>query len=167
LSKQPRTPAGSRPKQKLAFEPDKTDKQILNALQDDARISVADLARLVGLGETAVRHRISRMTKANVITKFTALLSPREIGYTVSAILILKVEAKRLQFVFDRLAAREEASHIIQTSGEHDMVAVIHAKNMDHLNTLVSEIRGIAGVIQALVWIATGLVKIDPKFHLR
>jgi len=47
------------------------------------------------------------------------------------------------------------------------MVAVIHAKNMDHLNSIVSAIRGIDGVIQALVWIATGLVKIDPKFHLR
>jgi len=143
------------------------DKQILNVLQDDARISIAELSRLVGLGETAIRYRISRMMKANVITKFTALLSPREIGYTVSAIIILKVEARKLQSVFDSLAAREEASHIIQTSGEHDMVAVIHAKNMDHLNSIVSAIRGIDGVIQALVWIATGLVKIDPKFHLR
>jgi len=95
LSKGVRPPTRSKPNSvEAAFELDSMDKQILNVLQDDARISIAELSRLVGLGETAIRYRISRMMKANVITKFTALLSPREIGYTVSAIIILKVEAR-------------------------------------------------------------------------
>ena len=145
---------------------DATDKRILMILQEDARTPVTQIARQLRLGETTVRYRISRLVKEGVITRFSALLNPRRVGYPVDAILLVKTDPKRLQEVFDAIANIRETSHILQTTGEYDMITVIHARSMQHLNQLTNRIKRIEGARDVSSWIATGLVKVDPIYRL-
>ncbi len=140
---------------------DVTDKKILTILQDDARTSVAEIARQMKLGETTIRYRINHLTKTGVITKFAAILNPRLVGYPIGAILLFKAQPKTLSKVFDRIASYQEVSHLLQTTGSYDMLAVIHAKSLEHLNELVRELKAISGVQAAETWMTTGLIKVD------
>ena len=140
---------------------DVTDKKILTALQDDARISVAELARQMKLGETTIRYRINNLTKTGVITKFAAILNPRLVGYPIGAILLFKAQPKMLTKAFEKIASHQEVSHLLQTTGSYDMLAVIHAKSLEHLNELVRELKAISGVKTAETWMTTGLIKVD------
>ena len=46
------------------------------------------------------------------------------------------------------------------------MVSVVNAKDISHLNNLMSEIKQIDGIHELIVEVATELVKVDPKFSL-
>jgi Lrp/AsnC family transcriptional regulator for asnA, asnC and gidA len=135
-------------------------------LQNDARTPVAEIARRLKLGETTVRYRINRLLREGVISRFSALLNPRRIGYPVDAILLVKTQPRRLQQVFDRMAKMSETSHILQTTGEYDMITVVHARSMQHLNDIRNRVKNIPGVGDVGSWIATGLVKVDPIYRL-
>jgi Lrp/AsnC family leucine-responsive transcriptional regulator len=54
----------------------KIDKKILRELQDDGRISYAELARRVGLTTTPCIERVRKLEKLNVITGYQAMLNP-------------------------------------------------------------------------------------------
>ena len=64
---------------------DTADVQILVALAVDARTSVADLARMVGLSPPTVSERIRRLEDAGVIEGYTATISPKALGLPISA----------------------------------------------------------------------------------
>ena len=61
---------------------DKFDKAIMKALNEDARQSLADMSKKVGLSRDAVRNRITKLIKDKVITCFKPILNPPAMGAT-------------------------------------------------------------------------------------
>ena len=59
---------------------DATDLKILAILQEDASVSVGEIANRVGLSQTPCWRRIQRLEADGVIRKRVALLDPRAIG---------------------------------------------------------------------------------------
>src|SRR5688572_6339431 len=60
---------------------DNLDITILEELQMNGRISVADLARKIHLSQPAVHHRIKRLEREGIIQRYVALLDMEAIGY--------------------------------------------------------------------------------------
>lgn len=145
---------------------DAADRKILTILQEDARTPIAKIARNLKMGETTIRYRLNRLTETRVISKFSAILNPRLVGYPVGAILLFKAQPKMLTKVFEKIASYQEVSHLLQTTGSYDMLAVVHAKSLDHLNELVRELKAIPGVQAAETWMTTGLLKVDLALNL-
>jgi Lrp/AsnC family transcriptional regulator, leucine-responsive regulatory protein len=63
--------------------PDALDSRILRALQDDCRISIADLGERVGLSASACHRRVKLLEDAGLISGYVARLDPRALGYTL------------------------------------------------------------------------------------
>ncbi len=63
---------------------DAIDRKILNALQEDCTISLADLSNRVGLSQTPCWKRVQRLEAQGVITKRVALVAPEKIGLGLS-----------------------------------------------------------------------------------
>lgn len=145
---------------------DEGDKKILMILQDNGRTPFADVATRVGMAESTVRYRVNKLLKNGTIDRFTAILNPRKIGYPVAAIIFVKVKSQRLKKAVKIMASYNEISHMMQTTGEYDVLAVVHVEDMTHLNKLAARIRGISGVEEASVSVATGLFKLDYRFRL-
>jgi Lrp/AsnC family transcriptional regulator len=59
---------------------DRTDRRILAVLQENADISLADLASRVGLSQTPCWKRIQKLEAAGVILRRVAILSPERLG---------------------------------------------------------------------------------------
>ena len=57
---------------------DEIDKKILNLLQENGRITNADLASKVGLSPPPMLERVKKLEKNGVITKYVALLDPKK-----------------------------------------------------------------------------------------
>ena len=64
---------------------DAADVRILDALVDDARTSIADLARSVGLSPPSVSERIRRLEEAGVIEGYTLTINPKALGLPIAA----------------------------------------------------------------------------------
>jgi Lrp/AsnC family transcriptional regulator len=63
---------------------DTIDRKIVVLLQDDASLSLAEIAHRVGLSQSPCWKRIQRLEKAGIILKRVALVSPESIGVGLS-----------------------------------------------------------------------------------
>ena len=140
---------------------------ILEILQADGRASFSSIARKVGIAESTVRYRVEKLKESGVITGFQAHLNPRKIGLGITAIALIKVTAAEIVEASETLATFEESHHLFRTTGSYDLVSVVHARDIVHLNDLIEQIKMIKGVREASIEVATHLVKTEPKYKLR
>nr|WP_233167036.1 Lrp/AsnC family transcriptional regulator [Pedobacter sp. ASV2] len=75
------------------FSLDKIDLQILSLLQDNARISNADLARELGMAPSGILERVKKLEQKNVIQQFTTRINPAALGQKLLAFIFIKVNA--------------------------------------------------------------------------
>jgi Lrp/AsnC family transcriptional regulator for asnA, asnC and gidA len=141
---------------------DDIDKCILELLQLDARASFADLSRKLDVAEATVRFRVKRLIDNGVITRFAALLNPAKVGFGVSGAILLKIDPANLEQACKQLVAFDETLYLFQSTGEYDVVSVILARDMIHLNDLVKRTKMIVGVKDARVSVTTRFLKFDP-----
>jgi Lrp/AsnC family leucine-responsive transcriptional regulator len=85
---------------------DAIDRKILELLQADGRISLADLAEKVGLSPSPCLRRV-RMLEDGVISRYVAVLDQRAVGLPVSVFVSIKLEKQR-QESLDRFAKAVE-----------------------------------------------------------
>ena len=144
-----------------------TDVGILEMLQEDGRASFSAIARELGIAESTVRYRVEKLKESGVITGFQAHLNPRRVGLGITAIALIKVNATEIVEASETLATFDESHHLFRTTGSYDLVSVVHARDIVHLNDLIERIKMITGVKEASVEVATHLVKTEPKYKLR
>jgi Lrp/AsnC family leucine-responsive transcriptional regulator len=82
---------------------DDTDRKILTLLQDDGRISLADLAEKVGLSPSPCLRRMRNLEKAGVIARYVAVLDQQAVGLPVSVFISIKLASQK-QDALDRFA---------------------------------------------------------------
>ncbi len=145
---------------------DDLDKRILKLLQFNGRLSFADLSRELDVAEATVRFRVSRLVSNGVITRFAALLNPAKVGMKVSGAILLKIDPAFLEEACKQLVSFSETQYLFQSTGEYDVVSVIVARDMEHLNSLIKKTKIIPGVKDARVSVTTRFLKFDPSIIL-
>jgi Lrp/AsnC family transcriptional regulator, leucine-responsive regulatory protein len=119
---------------------DAVDARILCALTADARISVAELARSVGLSAPSAAERIRRLEECGVIEGYAALIDPRGLGLTVAAWLRVRPVPGGLSTVADILRSLSEIVECDRVTGEDCFVARAHVKSIEDLERLIDQI---------------------------
>jgi Lrp/AsnC family transcriptional regulator, leucine-responsive regulatory protein len=76
---------------------DSTDRKILAVLQEDGRISLADLATRVALSSSPCLRRIRRLERAGIIARYVAVLDQAKVGLPVSVFVSIKLESQRVE----------------------------------------------------------------------
>jgi len=82
---------------------DAVDLKILKLLQDDGRMSLADLAEKVGLSPSPCLRRVRLLEKSGVIARYVAVLDQRAVGLPVSVFVSVKLDKQREELL-DRFA---------------------------------------------------------------
>jgi len=142
---------------------DDLDKRILKLLQFNGRLSFADLSRELDVAEATVRFRVHQLVSNGVITRFAALLDPAKVGMKVSGAILLKIDPAYLEEACRQLVSFNETQYLFQSTGEYDVVSVIVARDMEHLNSLIKKAKIIPGVKDARVSVTTRFLKFDPS----
>jgi Lrp/AsnC family transcriptional regulator for asnA, asnC and gidA len=147
----------------LSTSLDDLDKRILKLLQFNCRLSFAELSRELDVAEATVRFRVNRLVNDGVITRFAALVDPAKVGMKVSGAILLKIDPAYLEEACKQLVSFSETQYLFQSTGEYDVVSVIVARDMEHLNGLVKRTKIIPGVKDARVSVTTRFLKFDPS----
>ena len=82
---------------------DAMDIKIVTQLQNDGRMSLADLAAKVGLSPSPCLRRVRILEKSGVITRYVAVLDQRAVGLPVSVFISVKLE-KQKEDLLDKFA---------------------------------------------------------------
>ncbi len=119
---------------------DATDGRILEALIDDARISIAELARTVGLSPPSVSERIKRLEEAGVIEGYTLRINPQALGLPLAAWLRIRPIPGQFHKVAGILQRLPEIVECDRITGEDCFIARAHVRSMDDLEKLIDQV---------------------------
>ncbi len=119
---------------------DATDARILDALVNDARISIADLARSVGLSPPSVSERIKRLEEVGVIEGYTLTINPKALGLPITAWLRIRPIPGQLQMVAEILRGLPEIVECDRITGEDCFVARAHVQSVEELEKLIDQV---------------------------
>jgi Lrp/AsnC family transcriptional regulator, leucine-responsive regulatory protein len=134
---------------------DETDIKIVEALIDDARMSLKDLAAHVGLSSPGVSERIRRLQERGVIRGFTVDIDPKVLGYSLQAIVRIRPLPGKLHIVQQLIQEIPEFCECDKVTGEDCFVARLAIPSIDQLD-------GILDRISAKAETSTSIVKSQP-----
>ena len=148
---------------------DETDVVILDLLQENARISQADVARAVGLAPSAVLERIRKLESRGVIRGYAALLDPHVVEQSMLAFVAIRSgEGPGDASVADALAKCPEVLELHHVAGEDCYLAKVRARDAEHIGQLLRHRFGrIPGVVSTRTTIVLETVKETPRLPLR
>src|SRR5215213_1014553 len=116
---------------------DSTNLQLIDALQQDARLSLAELGRRVGLTAPAVGERLARLEESGVIRGYRADVDPRALGYELSVVLRIRPAPRQIAAVAELARATPEVTECVRVTGEDCFVMRLHVRDVEHLEVLI------------------------------
>ena len=120
-------------------KPDSFDWKIIALLNEDGRISSAEIARRLGnVSARTVTNRINALTDHGII-KTRAIVDPEKVGYGVMADVFLEVEPGRVREVAYRAAEFPQSSYVACATGESDVSISLRVRNIEELFDFVTE----------------------------
>ena len=121
---------------------DRFDIRILEALQENSRIKIADLAERVALTTTPCMRRIRLMEEAGLITAYTVLLDQEQMGYPVTVIIELRLGGRSQDVIenFERKISKlAEVMECYMISGSDDYFLKIITQSLDSYQLFLRE----------------------------
>ncbi|WP_372760456.1 Lrp/AsnC family transcriptional regulator [Litorivivens sp.] len=115
------------------------EKDILRILQRNGRISNADLAQQVGLSDSPCFRRVKQLEANGLISGYAAIVDQRKLGLEVTAFVQVTMEKQTDSDTEKFIACVEAEEHIVEcfaTSGSHDYLMKVVARNIDHFSEL-------------------------------
>ena len=112
---------------------DEIDRKLLDLLQNDATLSLAQIADRVGLSPTPCWKRIQKLEATGVITRRVALLDPDQIGMRLTAFVAVEASAHTVEWMqrfTTGVAAMPEVMEIYRMAGEIDYMLRVAVPDM-------------------------------------
>ncbi len=116
----------------MAYPLDPLDKNILEALQQDASASLDEIAKKTGSSKTPVWNRIRKLRAAGVIEKQTVILSPEKLGLEACFFVLVRTSEHEASWQADflnALHARPEVLEAHRLAGDIDYILKVRVKN--------------------------------------
>jgi Lrp/AsnC family transcriptional regulator, leucine-responsive regulatory protein len=118
---------------------DDIDRRILNALQDNAALTNAELAQLVHVSAPTCLRRVKHMTESGVIARQVALLAPDKVGAGLTAIVEITLDvqaAERMEEFEQHVAGEAAVLQCYRVSPGPDFVLVLQVADMPAYHAL-------------------------------
>jgi DNA-binding Lrp family transcriptional regulator len=125
---------------------DDLDHRLIAALRSNARASLADLAKQLGVSRGTVQNRLNRLIEADVILGFTVRLKSGATSDRIRAIMMIEVSGKSTRKVVQALRGLPQIHTLHSTNGAFDLIAEIEVANLAEFDRLLSAVRSIEGV---------------------
>jgi DNA-binding Lrp family transcriptional regulator len=125
---------------------DAVDRQILEILQEDGRITNAELANRVGLTPGPVLARVNKLEETGYITGYRGLVDPEKVGLSFSAFVAVILRShgeKECQSFIDSMKMVPEVQEVHHIAGDEDyLLKVVATSARDYERLLLDHITG-------------------------
>jgi len=114
--------------------------ELLGLLQLNARMSMTELGRKVGLTAPAVAERIKKMEDLGIIRGYYTKLSYLKTGHQLKAIITLKVFMGRLMPFLDKVSDFKEVINCYRITGNENIIMEVVLRNQEHLEKFIDQL---------------------------
>ncbi|MBK4216525.1 Lrp/AsnC family transcriptional regulator [Paracoccus caeni] len=138
---------------------DDVDRTIIAHLSQDARISLAVLARRMKVARSTIQARLERLETTGVIAGYTIRLGETARTSRIRASVLLAIEPRSQAGILSRLKAIAQIERIHTTSGRIDLLLHLSTNSTAELDEVLDRISVIEGVrsLESLVHLSTRL----------
>jgi len=116
---------------------DAHDTRILAELQNDARLTMAELGRRVHLSQPAVTERVKKLEAAGVISGYRATVNLGKLGYGIRA--IIRVGRADYARVVELVQQTPECVNAYNVTGDDSWILEIAVIDVSHLDAVVTK----------------------------
>jgi len=116
---------------------DRTNRLLIGELQQDARLSLAELGRRVGLSAPAVAERLARLEGEGVIRGYRADVDPRALGLTLAVVIRVRPAPRQIATVAEVARGCDEVVECERVTGDDCFVMKAHVRDVDHLEEVI------------------------------
>lgn len=161
----------SDPKQNVQFADggllDATNRKLLEELQADARLSLAELGRRVGMSSPAVAERLKRLEREGVITAYRAEVDPRMLGYGLGVAIRIRPAPRQLAQVAELARQTPEVVECQRVTGDDCYLITAYVRDVEHLEAVIDEFAAYgqttSSVMQSSPVPRRGLAPLGPR----
>ena len=141
------------------MEMDRFDRQILQVIQQDGRISNQDLADRIGLSPSPCLRRVRALEEAGIVTGYRALVNAKALGFTLMALIYIAMDKhtpERFEHFEKEISQISEVLECLLITGQDaDYQIKVIVKDMDAFQELllnrINRIQGVTGVHSSFV----------------
>jgi Lrp/AsnC family leucine-responsive transcriptional regulator len=130
---------------------DETNWKIVAELQQNGRISFAELGRRVGLTLPAVAERVRKMEDAGVITGYRAEIDPAKIGLPIAAFIRISVAGDVLARITRTVREMPEVLECHRGTGADSFTLKVAVESIEHLEKLIDKLTPIGTTSTSIV----------------
>jgi Lrp/AsnC family leucine-responsive transcriptional regulator len=138
---------------------DLIDRKLLSLIQDNAKLSQAELAKAVGLTAPSVNERIRKLERGGIIRGYVALLDERKLGHDITAFVEIFIEHPKFESGFIEAAGdMDEVLECHHITGEFSLLLKVRVRDMQAFRKiLIEKLNTVRGVRQTrtLIVLAT------------
>ena len=125
------------------LELDAADRELLDRVQRDARVSAELIGADLGLSAATVQRRLKRMREAGVIVREVAQIDPKAVGMAMTFVVAVELERERAD-ILDAFRRKANADANVQqcyyVTGEADFFLVVVARDMDDFEQIAGRL---------------------------
>lgn len=120
---------------------DITDCKIIEILQEDGRISMKDLGKIVGLTSPAVSERVKRLEEAGIIQGYKAIVNPDKLGRVIKSFINIALPSENYQSFIEYASADNRIVECHHITGEDCLLLKVIVKDMYELEQVIDKIK--------------------------
>jgi len=117
------------------FRMDHIDRKILHILQEDGRISMTELGKMVNLSTPAVKERVKKLEDKNIITAYRAVINPEKLNKNVTAFVLF--ESKKCQQFRNFCKENPMVFECHRLAGQYSYLVKIVTESVQHLEEFI------------------------------
>ncbi|MEM0025855.1 MAG: Lrp/AsnC family transcriptional regulator [Zestosphaera sp.] len=137
----------------------KKDVIILRELSTNARIPITKIAKVLSISDVAVKRRLVKLEENGIIKKYTYISNNKKLGYDIIALVGLNTLPDKILDVIKLIKDRDDVTFVALSSGDHNLLVEIWAKNSEELTKVVEDLRRIPGVVAVYPAIILDVIK--------
>lgn len=130
---------------------DSRGRKLLDQLQTNARLSVAELGRRVGLSPTATAERLRQMEEVGILRGYTVEIDREALGLEVMAFIRMSCNGIQYHRLLEYLQTLEEVRECHHLTGGDDLLLKVTTTNMNDLEALIEALLPYGTPVTSLV----------------
>ena len=123
------------------MEIDEKDRNIINVIISDSRLSYRQIAKKVGLSAVTVLNRIKKLEKEKIIKGYSTIIDYERLGYDVGVIIQIRISKGKLFDVEQKISVHPNVSIVYDHTGDFDATIVAKFKSRKFMDRFLKKIQ--------------------------
>ena len=142
---------------------DDLEKKVIRALNQNSRKSFREIAKDIGTSAPVVISKVKRLEEAGAIKGYIPILDPEYFGYTLMAVVALRISHGKLIEAQERIAEDPRVTAIYDVTGDWDSIVIAHFKSREDLDSFIKGILSQKYVDRTVTHIVLNVVKEERR----